>query len=193
MKWYTKLFALIVKGILFFLIPIIVLIVVIEKAFTIIRELLYPIKSHIPEDGIFGIGMISLLSIFLLLGISFIAGLWAENKKNKTIMPKLEEILSTIIPGYTLLKTQTNEAFGDTIENWKSVMVGENDEYKLGIEIERDDNGYSTVFFPDPADTKSGELKIIKSSKIKTLDLSISKLSTLIKKYGLGSTSLINK
>jgi uncharacterized membrane protein len=193
MKWYTKLFALIVKGILFFLIPIIVLIVVIEKAFTIIRELLYPIKSHIPEDGIFGIGMISLLSIFLLLGISFIAGLWAENKKNKTIMPKLEEILSTIIPGYALLKTQTNEAFGDTIENWKSVMVGENDEYKLGIEIERDDNGYSTVFFPDPADTKSGELKIIKSSKIKTLDLSISKLSTLIKKYGLGSTSLITK
>lgn len=193
MKWYTKLFALIVKGILFFLIPIIVLIVVIEKAFTIIRELLYPIKSHIPEDGIFGIGMVSLLSILLLLSISFIAGIWAENKKNETIMPKLEEILSSFIPGYALIKTQTNEVFGDTNKNWKSIIVGENGEYKLGIEIERDDNGYSTVFFPDPADTKSGELKIIKSSKIKTLDLSISKLSTLIKKYGLGSTSLINK
>jgi uncharacterized membrane protein len=192
MKWYTKLFALIVKGILFFLIPIIVLIVVIEKAFTIIRELLYPIKSHIPEDGIFGIGMISLLSIFLLLGISFIAGLWAENKKNKTIMPKLEEILSTIIPGYALLKTQTNEAFGDAPDNWKSILVVENEDYKIGIEIERNENGYSTVFFPDPADTKSGELKIIPSNKVEVLDISINKLSVLIKKYGLGSTSLIN-
>ncbi|TPV35613.1 hypothetical protein FJ651_01500 [Paucihalobacter ruber] len=191
MKWYAKTFALIIKGILFFLLPIIILFIVIEKALIIIRKLIAPIKSHIPEDGIFGIGMVSLLSILLLLSISFIAGIWAENKKNKTIMPKLEEILSSFIPGYALIKTQTNEVFGDTNKNWKSVIVGDNGEYKLGIEIERNDNGYSTVFFPDPADTKSGELKIIQSSKIKILDLSINKLSALIRKYGLGSASFI--
>lgn len=191
MKWYAKTFALIIKGILFFLLPVILLFIVIEKAFIIIRKLIDPIKSHIPEDGIFGIGMVSLLSILLLLSISFIAGIWADNKKNKTIMPKLEEILSSFIPGYALIKTQTNEVFGDTNKNWKSVIVGENGEYKLGIEIERGDNGYSTVFFPDPADTKSGELKIIQSSKIKILDLSINKLSALIRKYGLGSASFI--
>jgi hypothetical protein len=68
-------------------------------------------------------------------------------------MPKLEEILSVFVPGYALIKTQTNEVFGDTNENGKSIIFGENDEYKLGIEIERNENGYSTVFFPDPADT----------------------------------------
>lgn len=185
-------FALIVKGTLFFLLPIILLIFVAEKAFIIIRGLLHPIKSHIPEDGFFGIGLVSLLSVLLLLVISLIAGIWAEKKKNKTIMPKLEELLANFIPGYALIKTQTNEVFGDAPKNWKSILVVDNDDYKIGIEIERNENGYSTVFFPDPADTKSGELKIIPSNKVKVLDLNINKLSALIKKYGLGSTSLIN-
>jgi hypothetical protein len=84
-----------------------------------------------------------------------------------------------------------NEVFGDLDSNCKSVLVGENDQWKFGIEIERNENGYSMVFFPDPPDAKSGELKMIKSDSIKILEVSMSSLSTVIKKYGSGSTSLI--
>jgi hypothetical protein len=84
-----------------------------------------------------------------------------------------------------------NEVFGDLDSKCKSVLVGENDQWKFGIEIERNENGYSMVFFPDPPDAKSGELKMIKSDSIKIIDVPMSSLTNLIKKYGLGATSLI--
>jgi hypothetical protein len=123
--------------------------------------------------------------------LTLIAGVWIEMKKVKTIIPFLEDKLLILIPGYTLLKSRVNEVLGDLDSNCKSVLVGENDEWKFGIEIERNENGYSMVFFPDPPDAKSGELKMIKSDLIKIIDVPLSNMTTLIKKYGLGSTSLI--
>lgn len=191
MKWYAKIWTVFLKGILFFLLPVILLVIVVEKALFIIQKIIYPIKSHLPEDGFFGIGLLSILSIFMLLSISFIAGIWADKRKIESMIPRLEEKLLVFIPGFALIKTQAKEAIGDTNDNWKSVIVGDNEDFKLGIEIERHVNGYSMVFFPDPLDGKSGELKLIDSNKIKNIDLTVNKLLAVIKQYGRGSTSFI--
>lgn len=191
MVWYFKIWTLVLKGLLLFMLPLILVVIILEKAFSIIQKLIHPITTHLPQEGIFGAGMLPLLAIVILFFITLIAGVWIEKKKVKTIIPFLEDKLLVLIPGYTLLKSRVNEVFGDLDSKCKSVLVGENDQWKFGIEIERNENGYSMVFFPDPPDAKSGELKMIKSDSIKILEVSMSSLSTVIKKYGLGSTSLI--
>jgi len=191
MVWYFKIWTLVLKGLLLFMLPLILVVIILEKAFSIIQKLIHPITTHLPQEGIFGAGMLPLLAIVILFFITISAGVWIEKKKVKTIIPFLEDKLLVLIPGYTLLKSRVNEVFGDLDSNCKSVLVGENDQWKFGIEIERNENGYSMVFFPDPPDAKSGELKMIKSDSIKILEVSMSSLSTVIKKYGLGSTSLI--
>jgi len=189
--WYFKIWTLVLKGLLLFMLPLILVVIILEKAFFIIQKLIHPITTHLPQEGIFGAGMLPLLAIVILFFITISAGVWIEKKKVKTIIPFLEDKLLVLIPGYTLLKSRVNEVFGDLDSNCKSVLVGENDQWKFGIEIERNENGYSMVFFPDPPDAKSGELKMIKSDSIKILEVSMSSLSTVIKKYGSGSTSLI--
>lgn len=191
MAWYFKIWTLVLKGLLLFMLPLIMVVFILEKAFSIIQKLIHPIESHLPQEGIFGIGMLSLLSIVILFFITLLAGVWIEKKKVKTIIPFLEDKLLVLIPGYTLLKSRVNEVIGDLDSKCKSVLVGENDQWKFGIEIERNENGYSMVFFPDPPDAKSGELKMIKSDSIKIIDVPMSSLTNLIKKYGLGATSLI--
>ena len=191
MVWYFKIWTLVLKGLLLFMLPLILVVIILEKAFFIIQKLIHPITTHLPQEGIFGAGMLPLLAIVILFFITISAGVWIEKKKVKTIIPFLEDKLLVLIPGYTLLKSRVNEVFGDLDSKCKSVLVGENDQWKFGIEIERNENGYSMVFFPDPPDAKSGELKMIKSDSIKILEVSMSSLSTVIKKYGSGSTSLI--
>jgi uncharacterized membrane protein len=191
MTWYLKIWTLVLKGLLLFMLPLMLVIFILEKAFLIIQKLIQPILTHLPQNGFFGIGLLTLFSFFILFLLTLIAGVWIEMKKVKTIIPFLEDKLLILIPGYTLLKSRVNEVLGDLDSNCKSVLVGENDEWKFGIEIERNENGYSMVFFPDPPDAKSGELKMIKSDLIKIIDVPLSNMTTLIKKYGLGSTSLI--
>lgn len=191
MAWYFKIWTLVLKGLLLFILPLIMVVIIVEKAFSIIQKLVHPIVSHLPQEGIFGIGMVTLLTIVILFFITLIAGIWIEMKKVKTIIPFLEDKLLVLIPGYTLLQSRVNEVIGDSDSNHQPVLVGENDEWKFGIEIERNENGYSMVFFPDPPDAKSGELKLIKSNSIKIIDIPVSSITTLVKKYGLGSTSLI--
>jgi uncharacterized membrane protein len=47
------------------------------------------------------------------------------------------------------------------------------------------------VFFPEPPDGKSGELKLIAQSKLKPLDMPASKIMTIIRKYGKDMDELV--
>lgn len=190
MKWYSAVMKRILKGIILFLLPIMLIFFLVEKAFILIRGLIQPMKSFLPEESIFGIGMLSLLSVVAILLICYFAGMRAEQKNLKSFLPFLEDNLLVFIPGYTLMKSSANEAMGETEVGWKSVLIGENEDWKFGIEVDRHPDGYSTVFFPEPPDGKSGEMKLIHSSKLKRLNIPASKLIMMTRKYGHGSASL---
>lgn len=194
MKWYKILLKRIVKGTILFLLPIMLILFLVERAVTLVRKIILPIESHLPVDRIFGIGMITFLALLLILLICYLAGWRAERKNLKSFLPFFEENILVFIPGYSILKSTANDAIGDKGEGWLSVMVGdENGDWKFGIEVEKHADGNSTVFFPEPPDAKAGEIKIINSSKLKHLDISSSKMVTIVRKYGHGSASLSEK
>lgn len=183
----------ILKGIVLVIVPLTLLFFILLKTFGLIKKMIQPIKELLPAEGFFGLGMLSILAMLLLIIIGFIMGIWIESRKERSFINVLEEKILFLIPGYTMLKSSANDAFGATNENWKSVVVGDDDEWKFGIEIERLENDYSMVFFPEPPDAKAGELKMVQTLKIKELNIPIAKITTLIKKYGQGSSELIKK
>ena len=83
MKWYSAAMKRILKGIILFLLPIMLILFFVEKAFVLIRSLIQPIKSFLPEESIFGIGMLSLLSLVAILLVCYFAGMRAEQKNLK--------------------------------------------------------------------------------------------------------------
>lgn len=89
------------------------------------------------------------------------------------------------------MRSRADEAVGEAADNWKAVLAGEDGDLKLGIEIEHQADGYCTVFFPDPPDAKSGEVRLIHSTKVQRLDIPASKLIAIARKYGHGSASIL--
>jgi hypothetical protein len=165
--------------------------ILLKKAATLVQGLLHPLKAAFPEDSPFGIGMITFLSFLIIAFISYLAGWRAEKKKLKSFLPFVEDNILVLIPGYTLLRSRADEAVGEAADNWKAVLAGEEGDLKLGIEIEHQADGYCTVFFPDPPDAKSGEVRLIHSTKVQRLDIPASKLIAIARKYGHGSASIL--
>jgi len=192
MKWYHAAIKRILHGIIFFLLPLILLLFVLGKAIDIVQKLILPIKKHLPAEQVLGVGMITLISILLILVICYIAGILAESRRIKSLIAKLEDNVLVFIPGYSMLKAQAGDAISEGDDKWQAVLMGEDNDWKMGIEVDRQPDGYCTVFFPEPPDAKSGAMKLVHASTLKKLDMPVSKLIKIIRKYGEGAATLMN-
>jgi uncharacterized membrane protein len=186
MKWYHLFIKRILKGIVFFLVPLIVFIFILQKAMDLLRKLILPIEEHLPVKRIMGIGMITLICIIIIALICFLAGLLVERKAIKSLIGKLEDNVLLFIPGYSMLRAQTNDMFHEPDSKWQTVLFGESEDWRIGIEVSRQPDGYCTVFFPEPPDGKAGELRLVHESKLKKMDMPVNKLIRIIRKYGEG-------
>jgi len=188
MRWYSSAAKRIGKGIVLFLFPIMVLIFIFQKAMTIAQSIILPVKSHLPAERILGIGMFSLLSLILILLVCFIAGWLYESKWVKSFLSFIEDNLLVFIPGYTMIKSSADASIEDADNDWKVVMINEDDGLIYGIEVDKRPDGYSMIFFPEPPDAKSGDMKLMSESKFIRIDLSANKFIKIIRNYGHGST-----
>ena len=192
MKWYKLIIPRILKGIVVFLIPVIIILIILEKAFVTIKSIVEPLKGKLPQEHLFGIGIITLLSLVIILLLCYLAGAFADHRFFKSKLNKIDNILIYIIPGYSLMKSRVNDTIVGQDEAWKAVMIADGDDWRLGIEIEKKTDGFSVVFFPEPPDAKSGEVKLIHQSKIKSYEMSVGKLVGIIRKYGKGITNNVD-
>lgn len=193
MKWYPVAVKRIVKGIVSFLLPFMLIIFLFGKAIALVKGLIEPLNSIRRDERLLSNGMLTLLSILVILLICYLAGWRSEQKNIKSLIPLFEEYVLVFIPGYTLWKSRTDVTLRATDGSWKSVLVGENGDWKFGIEVEQHQDGYSTIFFPEPPDAKSGEIKLISSSKLKRINIPASKLVTITRNYGDGSATLTDQ
>lgn len=100
---YDFLKNMIIAGIIFF-IPLVILIVILQKAFQILAVLVSPIIKLLNITNVFGIGAEIFISIILTLFLLYMGGLLAKTTRAKTAIAKLEESLLAKIPGYEVLK-----------------------------------------------------------------------------------------
>ncbi len=146
MKWYSNLFRIILKGIALVLLPVFLVVYVFYKATDLVQNWILPLESHLPAGKFMGIGWLSLLSLAIILLVCYLAGVLTENERLKPLFSFIENNLLVNIPGYTIMKSSTLEALGGEDKNRKAVVVGDEDEWKLGIEIDRQPDGQYDIF-----------------------------------------------
>ena len=176
-----------------YLLPLTLLTYLLKKAIDVIAKIIDPIKDHLPDERIFGIGMVTVISIFLILVICYIFGLLLEKSRTRAYLDKVDDLLSAIIPGYAMMKSRATDAMVTSDKEWRVVLMGEEDDWKMGIEVGKQEGDYSVVFFPEPPDAKAGEVKLIHRSKLRHSDLSVNQLLLIIKKYGEGAADLVKE
>jgi uncharacterized membrane protein len=177
----------IVGGIVF-MVPIIIIIVILGKAFELMLKVARPIDKLIPIESIGGIAFVNVLALLAILVICFIAGVMARSPLAKRLYQAIDGGLLAI-PGYAFIKAYTDSMKLGQAEakSMQPVLVQFDDNSQLGFEIERLDNGQVVIYLPGAPDPWSGSVAYFSADRVKKLELSASEAMSNVKRLGRGS------
>lgn len=174
------------SGGILFLLPIVLLITILNKAHLMLVKISAPLAKMLP-DFILGIDGSRLLAILLLVMGCFIGGLLIRSPRVKRGVSTLEENVLSYLPGYSLVKSIAADAIGEKIEHsMTTVLVQDGDTWNIGFLVEEGE-GLCTVFFPEAPRHDSGEVKIVPAAMVRKIGVSSNKAARSLKSYGKGA------
>lgn len=175
-------------GGVFFLIPLVIVAVVMAKAFSIMKLVAEPLDRFIPIDSIAGIGLVNILAVLILLLTCVLAGLVAQSPPAKALYAKLDSILLELIPGYAWTKTVLAGISGDQrINEFKPVLVSFDDMSQIAFEIERSANGLVVVFLPGAPDARSGSVAYVTADRVQPIEAKFLDINKSLHHMGKGA------
>lgn len=186
MKHFLNIISALIKGGIFFLIPIILLIVLFERAI----ELIQPLSSHV--ESIFGLEenrIITpfIISVTLVLLICLIAGYIAQRGMGKRMIEWIEDHILVLFPGYKLMKTTFEQRAGIAQNHNFPVVLVPIDGWMMAFLVEELEDEKVMVFVPGSPETWSGNLIIFDKSKIKKTDLTQHEVHKIGRSLGISS------
>jgi uncharacterized membrane protein len=182
---------MIIGGIIFF-IPLVILLIVIQKASQITSVLVGPIIKLLDITNIFGIGAEILISIIIMLFLLYLGGLIARTTKAKTAIAKLESSLLSKIPGYDILK-KTGESFAgfESENSLLTVLARIEDAWQLAFLIEEIEGEQYAVYIPGAPNPMSGSVYFLEKNRIKKTTISMKDAMKCLRGLGSGSNVLV--
>jgi uncharacterized membrane protein len=191
MKSIIKFLRATLAGGILFLLPIVLLIIIFNKARLTMLKISAPLAKKMPDVLLFGLDGSNLLAIFLLIMICFISGLIFRAAIMRRLIKKLEENLLSYFPGYAMLKSITSDTLGRVDENnMKTILVQDGDAWCIGFLVE-EDAGFATVFLPGAPNPNSGDVKIVPTSSVKKVNVPTHSAANTLKSFGKGANAWI--
>lgn len=182
----------IIGGVIF-LIPLVIIAIVLGKAFKVMMLIAVPLDKLIPIDSIGGIAFVNILAVLVILISSFIAGIIAKSKLGKVTFEMIDSKLILFIPGYAYLKGLTGSFVDEKVasEYLKPVLAKLDDQSQLAFEVERTGKGHVVVFLPGAPDPKSGNVVYLTEDRVERLDIDFKAVTGSLKKLGKGSSDVL--
>lgn len=173
-------------GGVFLLLPLALLIVIMEKPFTLLLEISAPLAQLLP-NRIFGLDGRLIVAGAVLILVCFVSGLLFLSPCIKKVIGRLEESVLIYVPGYSLIKSMAADFVGENLEDkMNPVLVQDGDALKIGFLVEEGE-GLCTIFFPDAPRLDAGEVKIVPAAAVEKIDLPSTKVAQSLKNYGRGA------
>ena len=179
-----------VGGILF-LVPIVVLAVVLDKALVLTRRIVDPLAEHLPVHSVIGLRTPILLAIALMVLFCFLAGLLAHAAFARRLVNRLETAVLSRMPGYELMKRAGESMLGVEKESsYVVVLVRLDDTWQLALQTGQLDNGLLAVFIPEAPGLQSGAVHFITADRVRPTGVPLAAAMKILQQYGAGSGAL---
>lgn len=180
-----------IGGVLF-LIPLVFVVVVIEKAYKIMKVMAMPLKKIIPIDSIAGIALEEILTIIIMLLCCLLAGMVAHSTWGRVIHRRLDTALLNLIPGYAWMKGVTGGIRDDEAEKvLKPVLVRFDDYSQVAFEADRTVEGMVAIYLPDAPNPRSGSVSYVTADRVEPIDTSFMAVVRTYKHLGRGSADIL--
>ena len=138
-----------VIGGLLFILPLILIIVLIEKAIHLLQG---PVQKLLPMFAGFDVAGVTLISLATLLGLillCFLAGLVARTAIATRALASMEDKVLGNLPGYQLFKDISTRVAGmDNDGNTQVGMIAEGDGWRLCLILDATGD-WVTIYMPD--------------------------------------------
>ena len=150
-----------------------------------------PISNSLHLDqlgGVTGIGAATVLSVLMLVLISFAAGIVARTAVGRRITRWSEHSLLGRFPQYQLMKSVA-EGFAhiDSASGLKPALVNIEDGWQIGYLLEQLENDWVAVFLPQAPTPKSGNIFYLPANRVRPLGITMVQAISIVKAIGIGS------
>ena len=191
MKGFFQLIKTTIIGGLIFLVPIIIVVAILGKAFELMIKVAKPLSEWIPLDSIGGVALANILAVLAILLCCLIAGIIAKGATAKRVLKSVESKLLVAIPGYTFVKGMTDSLSGseEAAKAFVPVVAKFDDNAQIGFEIERTESGNVVVYLPGSPNPWSGSVVYVNEDRVERLDMTVPDAINNIKHLGRGSAA----
>jgi len=189
MKQPLNFFRATLAGGILFLIPVIIVVIIMDRALVLADKIVKPLATHIPVESVVGLRTPRLLAIVLLLLFCFLTGIIAQTAFARKIVKWLESTVLSNLPGYEFFKSIGEGLLGKP-ETHQVVLVQTGDAWRIGFQLERLDNGLLAVFIPNAPNPHSGVVHLVPANKTTPVNASSSTAMKCLKRLGAGSNAL---
>ena len=180
-----------IVGGLFFLASIIVLIVILAKAFEYAKKGLNAVLVHIPAASDLSAGAATLLSVALVALVCFLAGLVARSVTAQRVINALESSVLSKIPAYDYLKQESASALGVAeIGELPVVFVPMEGGWQLGVQTEALSDGLVSIFIPGAPNPHSGSVFFFSADNVRPAGVKMAAALNCLRRCGAGALAL---
>ena len=192
MKSILKIIKATFLGGILFLVPLVVLLIVLEKGYVIVQKTTLPLVNNLPRVNILGVAIQELIGILIIILICFIAGILAKTANAKKLVQKLEDGILSFVPGYSFMKSMNENILGfESNEDLKVILVPTDAGLQFAFLIEQVNENQFTVFIPDAPNPWSGSVVFVEKKDITDIQITQKQALACIRKLGYGSKELL--
>ncbi|KAF2079474.1 DUF502 domain-containing protein [Flavobacterium sharifuzzamanii] len=192
MKSILKILKATFLGGILFLVPLVVLLIVLEKGYGLVQKTTLPLVSTLPKVSVLGLAIQELVGILIIILICFIAGLLAKTAAAEKLVQKLEDGILSFVPGYSFMKSMNENILGlESKDDLKVILVPTDAGLQFAFLIEQVSDEKFTVFIPDAPNPWSGSVVFVDKKDITEIDITQKQALACIRKLGYGSEELL--
>jgi len=191
MKTISQFVKTTIVGGLFFMAPIVVLFIIIAKAFDYAKKGLNAVLVHVPAASDLSAGAATVLSVLVVALVCFLAGLVARSVTAQRVVNALESSVLSKIPAYEYLKQESASALGVAeIGELPVVFVPMEGGWQLGVRTEALSNDLISVFIPGAPDPHSGSVFFFSADSVRPAGVKMAAALNCLRRCGAGASAL---
>jgi uncharacterized membrane protein len=180
-----------ITGGVFFLTPIVVLIVILAKALDYAKTGLHAVVVHIPGVSDLSIGVATALSIAIVALVCLLSGLVAHTMVAQRLVDALESSVLSKIPAYEYLKQESASALGVAeFGELPVVFVPMEGGWQLGVQTEALSNGLVSIFVPGAPNPHSGSVFFFSAGLVRPAGIKLAAGLNCLRRCGAGASAL---
>lgn len=181
-----------ILGGVIFLVPFVVILLILAKAFELMKALASPFTGLLPADMVGGILLVNLMAAASVVVLCFLAGLVAKSIFAGRIVTFIENSFLSKLPIYPIIKGMTGSIPGNAdFDDLKTVLVRLDEFWQAAFEIERLADSRVVIFLPGAPNPWSGTVCIMPADRVEPLNASLMDVSQNLRRFGRQTDKLL--